>query len=138
MRESTHCRSSCRPPAAVDPPDRCSNKIQECSHTGAHSRAPPCYTGPCLQTQSVNTDYIITYTFNLHRHMKPEVHIKLCKYYSSFLYCQHETRTNMWLLMDNNNKFFGLFSSKEVINIHSVSDAQAHTLVFTFHAVHRL
>ena len=51
IRESTHCRSSCRPPAAADPPDRCSNKIQACSHTGAHSRAPPCYTGPCLQTQ---------------------------------------------------------------------------------------
>lgn len=45
----TYCRSSCRPPAAVVPQDRCSNKILECSHTGAHSHAPLCYTGPCLQ-----------------------------------------------------------------------------------------
>lgn len=46
---NTHCRSSCRRPAEVDPQDRCSSKTLVCSHTGAHSRAPLCYTCPYLQ-----------------------------------------------------------------------------------------
>lgn len=46
----TYCHSSFRPPAAAALPDRCSSTSPECSHTGARSRAPPCCTGPCLQT----------------------------------------------------------------------------------------
>ena len=69
-REWTHCRSSCRPPAAAAPLDRHSSKIQECWHTGAHSRAPRCCTGPCLQTHSAITQsytgtdtHYVKYTF---------------------------------------------------------------------------
>lgn len=58
ITELTYCRSSCRRPAAVVPQDRHSSKILECWHTGAHSHAPLCYTGSCLQKQFIYTLHI--------------------------------------------------------------------------------
>lgn len=60
----TYCRSSCRPPAAAAPLDRCSSKSLERSHTDAHSRVPPCCTGPCLQTHHQEPQGKV----HLHRH----------------------------------------------------------------------
>lgn len=57
-QEWTHCRSSCRRPAAAVPLGRYSSKILGCSHTGAHSHAPQCYTGPCLQAHRLQTHNI--------------------------------------------------------------------------------
>lgn len=58
----TYCRRSSRPPAGTVPLDRCSNKTQACSHTGAHNRVPASYKGPCLQihTQSAHTHQLRT------------------------------------------------------------------------------